>query len=36
MEIRRVANNEGFIKNIILSIDDNMNNFNRNYARFDY
>ncbi len=36
MEIRRVANNEGFIKNIILSIDDNMNNFDRNYARFNY
>lgn len=36
MEIRRVANNEGFIKNIILSIDDNMNDFDRNYARFNY
>jgi hypothetical protein len=36
MEIRRVANNEGFIKNIILSIDDNMSNFDRNYARFNY
>lgn len=36
MEIRRVANNEGFIKNIILSIDDNMNDFDKNYARFNY
>jgi len=34
MEIKRFANNETFIQNIIRSIDDNDNNYRRNYSAF--
>ncbi len=35
MEIRRFANNETFIQNIIRSIDNNDNNYRNNYAVFN-
>jgi len=34
MEIRRFANNETFIQNIIRSVDNNENNYRRNYTVF--
>jgi len=34
MEIKRFANNETFIQNIIRSIDNNENNYRRNYSAF--
>jgi hypothetical protein len=35
MEIKRFANNETFIQNIIRSIDNNENNYRNNYAVFN-
>lgn len=35
MEIKRFANNETFIQNIIRSIDNNENNYRRNYSAFN-
>jgi len=34
MEIKRFANNETFIQNIIRSVDNNENNYRRNYSAF--